>query len=240
MSNVVKRPIIEARNVKKKFITESTKLEILKGVDLSVGIGEFISIMGPSGCGKSTFLYLLGGLDEASEGEIYLYGKDISKLNDEEKGKMRRRDIGFIFQFYNLVPNLTVAENIILPVVMDGKNKNKYTGKLNEILEFVDLTDRKDHFPSELSGGQQQRVAIARALIMSPKLIFADEPIGNLDSKAGIQIMKLFKEITEKGETTIVQVTHSEEAASYGSQIIRMKDGVLTTAVKNYKKQSRV
>lgn len=148
-------------------------------------------------------------------------------MSDKEKGAMRRRKLGFIFQFYNLVHNLSVKDNVLLPVIMDGQKVSNYNDKLNEVLEFVGLSDRKEFTPRELSGGQQQRVAVARALIMEPEIIMADEPIGNLDSNSGTQVMKLFKEINEKKGTTIIQVTHSEEAAEYGDRIIRMKDGVI-------------
>lgn len=181
----------------------------LHEIDLTVTKGEFISIMGPSGCGKSTLLYLLGGLDTPSSGKILVKGKNIADMSDKEKSVMRRNNIGFVFQFYNLVHNLTVRENILLPIVMDGKRASDYKQKLDEILDIVGLTERADFTPRELSGGQQQRTAIARSLISDPELILADEPIGNLDSKSGTEIMELFRHINKEIGNTIVQVTHS-------------------------------
>jgi putative ABC transport system ATP-binding protein len=196
-------------------------------MSIQITQGEFVSIMGPSGSGKSTLLYILGGLDNPTEGSVLLGDKDISKYNDEKKSIMRRRDIGFIFQFYNLIPNLNVEENILLPILLDGKSEKDYRKKLNDILEIVGLSDRRKHTPRELSGGQQQRVAIARALINSPEIIFADEPTGNLDSKTGIEIMELLKEINCENNKTIVMVTHSAEAAAYSNRIINVRDGII-------------
>ncbi|MBT2216354.1 ABC transporter ATP-binding protein [Virgibacillus dakarensis] len=196
-------------------------------MELAIEEGEFVSIMGPSGCGKSTLLYLLGGIDVPTSGSVYFKREDINKMNDKKKSMIRRRQLGFVFQFYNLVQNLTVAENILLPITMDGKKSKDYQDELNEKLEIVGLTDRRNFTPRELSGGQQQRVAIARALIVNPKVILADEPIGNLDSKSGTAIMELFRKINQEKGITIVQVTHSQEAAKYGNRIIHMKDGVI-------------
>jgi putative ABC transport system ATP-binding protein len=203
--------------------TES--VEVLKGINLKIELGEFASIMGPSGSGKSTLLYLIGGLDKPTTGSIKLKGVDIAKINDKEESILRRREIGFVFQFYNLIPNLNVEENIMLPVLLDGKKMGKYKTQLNEILDIVGLSQRRKHTPRELSGGQQQRVAIARALINEPDIILADEPIGNLDSKAGNEIMNLFREINKIKGKTIVQVTHSSESAEFGERIINVKDG---------------
>lgn len=219
--------IIETEELYKNYNVGGREVPILENIEFTVEEGEFIAIMGPSGCGKSSLLYLLGGLDVPTGGSVHFDQKDINKMNDKTKSIMRRRDMGFVFQFYNLVQNLTVAENILLPITMDGKKKKDYAQQLNEILEIVGLTERKDFTPRELSGGQQQRVAIARALIGNPKLILADEPIGNLDSKSGTEIMELFGEINRKKGITIVQVTHSQEAADYSNRIIHMKDGVI-------------
>lgn len=183
--------------------------------------------MGPSGCGKSTLLYILGGLDLPTGGEVYSFGRSYKDMSEKEKSKMRRTKIGFVFQFYNLVPNLNVEDNILLPILLDGKKIKDYENPLSEILEITGLTERRKFKPRELSGGQQQRVAIARALLFGPELILADEPIGNLDSKSGIEIMELFKKINREMGKTIIQVTHSEEAALYGTRLIRMKDGVI-------------
>jgi len=183
--------------------------------------------MGPSGSGKSTLLYLMGGLDEPTYGEIRVNDKVLKELKDKEESIMRRREIGFVFQFYNLIPNLNVEENILLPILLDGKKARDHQESLDEILSLVGLSDRRKHTPRELSGGQQQRVAIARALISEPDIILADEPTGNLDSVTGNEIMALFQKINKEKNKTIVQVTHSEEAAKYGTRIIRLKDGRL-------------
>lgn len=217
--------IIETKNMYKTFKLAKEKINILKNINLNVEKGKFVSIMGPSGCGKSTLLYLLGGLDNPSSGTVSILGEDYSSMKEKQKSIMRRRDLGFVFQFYNLVPNLNVEDNILLPLLLDGKSPNKYTKKLNEILDIIGMTTKRKFTPRELSGGQQQRVAIARALIFDPEIILADEPIGNLDSKSGTQIMELFKTINVNLGKTIVQVTHSREAADYGTDLINLKDG---------------
>ncbi|GGA65647.1 ABC transporter ATP-binding protein [Ornithinibacillus halotolerans] len=217
--------IIQTDGLCKDFIVGEQTISVLKNINISIESGDFVSIMGPSGSGKSTLLYLLGGIDVPSSGTVRIDGKDINQMKDKEKSDLRRRTLGFVFQFYNLVQNLTVEENILLPVSMDKKRTSDYEKQLEEILEIVGLTERRKHTPRELSGGQQQRVAIARALILSPKIILADEPIGNLDSKTGTDIMKLFSKINKEKGITIVQVTHSEEAATYGNRLIRMRDG---------------
>lgn len=217
--------IIEVKNLKKSFKIGKENLDVLKNIDFSVEKGEFISIMGPSGGGKSTLLYLLGGLDKPTSGQVIINGKDISKIKEKEMSKMRRNSIGFVFQFYNLVPNLTVEDNILLPLILDGKKLKSYEKKLNEILDIIGMQDKRKMTPRELSGGQQQRVAIARALIFEPEIIFLDEPIGNLDSKTGTEIMELFKKINVELGKTLIQVTHSSESAHYGTSIINLIDG---------------
>lgn len=217
--------VIEAINLCKTFKLGTLDVEVLKDINVTINKGEFVSIMGPSGSGKSTLLYLIGGLDKPTSGSIKIKGKELSIMKDKEESIMRRRDIGFVFQFYNLIPNLNVEENIMLPVLLDGKRTKEYRNELEEILDIVGLSDRRHHTPRELSGGQQQRVAIARALINQPDIILADEPIGNLDSNTGTEVMKLLQKINlEKGKT-IVQVTHSIESAKYGQRIINVKDG---------------
>lgn len=201
------------------------EMQILKDINLTINQGDFISIMGPSGSGKSTLLYLLGGLDAPTSGDILLRGKNINDLNDRKESEMRRQDIGFVFQFYNLIPNLSVEENILLPVLLDGRKAKDMQSELDEILDIVGLSDRRKHTPRELSGGQQQRVAIARSIINDPDVIMADEPIGNLDSKTGMEIMALFKTINEKKNKTIIQVTHDNHAATFGNKIIHIQDG---------------
>lgn len=216
---------IEVKNLDKSFKVGKETVEVLKNINFSVEKGEFISIMGPSGGGKSTLLYLLGGLDKPTSGEVLIDGKDLSKIKQKEMSKMRRTKMGFVFQFYNLVPNLSVEDNIMLPLMLDGKKLKDYEGKLNEILEIIGMTEKRKLTPRELSGGQQQRVAIARALIFDPEIIFLDEPIGNLDSKTGTEIMELFRKINVEYGKTLIQVTHSEKSARYGTSIIRLIDG---------------
>ncbi len=218
---------IEGKSITKDYKTGDTVTRVLNNVSLQIGKGEFVSIMGPSGSGKSTLLYILGGLDRPTQGSVMLQGEDIAKYNDNKKSIMRRSKIGFIFQFYNLIPNLNVEENILLPILLDGKKIGDYRKELNNILEIVGLTTRRKHIPRELSGGQQQRVAIARALINQPEIIFADEPTGNLDSVTGTEIMELLREINRESSKTVIMVTHSEEAAGYSNRMICVRDGML-------------
>lgn len=219
------KELVKVVDVYKSFQLGSGSIDVLKGITLDIMEGDFVSIMGASGSGKSTLLYIMGGLDTPTKGNVFLNGIDLSKQSDKQESIMRRRNLSFIFQFYNLVPNLTVEENILLPLVLDGKKKADFSDKLKDILDIVELSHRTKHIPGELSGGQQQRVAIARALISDPEIILADEPIGNLDSKTGMEIMQLFKNINKEKKKTIIQVTHSPEAATYGNTIINMKDG---------------
>lgn len=216
---------IEGRNITKEYRMGNTVTRVLNCISLEIAQGEFVSIMGPSGSGKSTLLYILGGLDNPTGGSVYLGGEDISKFNDFKKSVMRRRNIGFVFQFYNLIPNLNVEENILLPILLDGKNAKTYKKQLNSILDIVGLSDRRKHTPRELSGGQQQRVAIARALINNPDIIFADEPTGNLDSSTGAEIMRLLQGINRESNKTIIMVTHSADAATYGNRTVSVRDG---------------
>jgi len=221
----IRMKAIEVNGLTKTFVAGKEETNVLKELNFSVDKGEFVSIMGPSGSGKSTLLYLLGGLDKPTSGTILLEGQDLSKVKKKEMSKLRRSKIGFVFQFYNLVQNLNVEDNIMLPIILDGKKPKKYEEKLAEILDVIGLSDKRKSTPRELSGGQQQRVAIARALISEPDIIFLDEPIGNLDSKTGKEIMELFKEINVHYGKTLIQVTHSQSAAKYGTTIIRLVDG---------------
>lgn len=233
--------ILEVRNLRKVFKDGlATPLEVLKDIDLSVEKGEFVSLMGESGSGKSTLLYQIGFLDSPTEGEVIINGNNVHKLNDDEQSKLRREDIGFVFQFYNLIPNLSVEDNILLPVIMSGKKKKDYDKRLNELLEIVGLSDKRDNLPKQLSGGQQQRVAIARAVIMNPSLILADEPTGNLDSVSTVEIMNLFKKLNKEHNITIIQVTHSDSVAEYADRIIRLKDGrIVNSTMSNNKKEEK-
>lgn len=218
---------VEGRNITKDFMVGGTVSKILKGISLKVMQGEFVSVMGQSGSGKSTLLYILGRLDTPTEGSVYIDGTDICSFDDAKMSRIRRQKIGFVFQFYNLIPNLNVEENIMLPLLLDGKKIRDYGAQLDHILDVVGLSDRRKHTPRQLSGGQQQRTAIARALIGSPDILFADEPTGNLDSRTGAGIMRLLEDINRDSGQTIIMVTHSQEAAESSSRIITVRDGVL-------------
>ena len=221
--------IIEVRNVSRAFNNGKQVTEVLKDINLTVDEGDFVSIMGPSGSGKSTLLYLLGGLDTPTTGSVSINGRDLSTLKDKQLSSMRNEEIGFVFQFYNLVPNLNVVDNISLPLMLAGKKQSAYKDRIDECLELIGMQDKRRLTPRELSGGQQQRVAIARSLVFDPEILFLDEPIGNLDSKSGTRIMELFRRINRKYGKTIVQVTHSEEAARYGTRLIRIVDGEIAS-----------
>lgn len=223
--------VIETLNLNKTYKLGSVEVEVLKDINLEINQGEFVTIMGPSGSGKSTLLYLIGSLDKPTSGRIRIKGRELSGLDDSEESKLRRKEIGFVFQFYNLIPNLNVEENIMLPILLDGKKMKDYRKQLNDILSIVKLSDRRHHTPRELSGGQQQRVAIARALINEPDIILADEPIGNLDSKTGLEVMELLAKINKEKGKTIIQVTHSKEAAEFGQRTVNVRDGKVSEVV---------
>lgn len=218
---------IKVENINKGFGSGNNHITVLDDVSLEIKRGEFVSLMGASGSGKSTLLYLIGGLDKADGGSIYLSGKDISSLNDKEFSQIRREKIGFVFQFYNLVQNLTVEENIVLPLLMSGKREKDFKNELEEILQITNLFDKRGSYPRELSGGQQQRTAIARTVMINPEIILADEPTGNLDSKSGEEIMKLFTRLNVEKNITILQVTHSDSIAAYGGRTLYLEDGRL-------------
>ena len=198
---------------------------VLDNATMYVEEGEFVSLMGASGSGKSTLLYLIGGLDRTYEGTIKLCGKDIGSISDSELSDLRLKNVGFIFQFYNLIMNLNVEDNIMLPSTVNGKKRDEIKKDLDEILEIVGLTEKRKAMPATLSGGQQQRVAIARALLSSPKIILADEPTGNLDSKSTKEIMELFAKLNKEKGMTILQVTHSSETADYGTRTVIIDSG---------------
>ena len=217
--------VLQADRVTKQYRMGELTVSALDTVNFAVDKGEFVAIMGPSGSGKSTLLHLLGGLDGTSDGEITLAGKALSKLNDDEVTLVRRRNVGFIFQFYNLVPTLTAEENIALPLLIDGRKVDQYQAKIDELLNLVGLTERRHHKPDQLSGGQQQRVAIARAFVTDPDIVLADEPTGNLDSKSGKAILELLRHSCDELGHTIVMVTHDAYAASYADRVVFLKDG---------------
>ena len=219
--------ILETRDLKKQYGTGETAVHALAGVNLSVENGEFVAVVGPSGSGKSTLLHMLGGLDRATSGKVYVDGKDIFALKDEELTIFRRRKIGFVFQAFNLVPVLSVYENIVLPLQLDGKTvDNAFIG---EIAEALGLKEKLNVLPNQLSGGQQQRVAIARALATKPAILLADEPTGNLDSRTSQDVMGLLKTTSTKFAQTIVMITHNEEIAQLADRIIRIEDGRIVT-----------
>lgn len=218
---------IETSHLLKTYKTGDLETQVLKGLDLKIHEGEFVSIMGPSGSGKSTLLYLLGGLEDASGGLVHIEGQALQDMKDKKISQIRNNTIGFVFQFYNLVPHLTVEENILLPAMLAGKKKKELQPQMEKLLKIVGLKEKQLSYPSELSGGQQQRVAIARALVSKPRILLADEPIGNLDSNTGKEIMELFKRLNEEEHITIVQVTHSEKSTHYGSRVIYLEDGMI-------------
>ena len=224
--------IIEIKGLKREFAVGSEIVKALKGVDVSVMKNEYLAMMGPSGSGKSTLMNLLGCLDTPTAGAYNLNKTDVSSLKDDELAEIRNKEIGFIFQTFNLLPRLTALENVSLPLVYAGYNSEDRKIKAQDVLEKVGLGDRMDHRPNQLSGGQRQRVAVARALVNDPSIILADEPTGNLDSKTSLDIMRLFEEIHEMGNTLIV-VTHEEEVASHAHRILRLRDGMVESDLKN-------
>jgi putative ABC transport system ATP-binding protein len=224
--------ILEANDVNKQYQMGEVTVDALDKVDFVVERGEFVAVMGPSGSGKSTLLHLLGGLDKPTDGEVTLGGRKLSVMSDKEVTLARRRNVGFVFQFYNLLPTLTAEENIALPLLIDGKKLGEYQSKMNELLELVGLTDRRKHKPDQLSGGEQQRVAIARAFVNDPDIVLADEPTGNLDSRAGEEIMKLLRRSCDELGQTIVVVTHDPKAASFADRIVFLKDGQIASEIR--------
>lgn len=217
--------ILRTEKLIKTYGQGEAQVQALKGVDLSVNKGEFLSIVGTSGSGKSTLLHMLGGLDRPTSGKVIIDGKDIFSLKDEELTIFRRRKIGFVFQAFNLVPVMTVYENIVLPIELDGEKVDQTF--VDEIIETLGLTSKKKAYPSQLSGGQQQRVAIARALAAAPAIILADEPTGNLDSKTTQDVMSLLKVTSQKYSQTIVMITHNDEIAQLADRTIRIEDGLI-------------
>lgn len=216
--------MIEVKNVTKIYKMGKETVVALNNVSLNIDNGEFVAIVGPSGSGKSTIMHIIGGLDSPTEGHVYFDNKDISKYKDKEKAKFRNSEIGFVFQAFNLENTQTALENVMMPLIFSGSSKKNRKSKAGKALELVELGHLKNHKPNEMSGGQRQRVSIARALVNDPKIIFADEPTGNLDSKTGENIMNLFKDLNNQGYT-IIMVTHNMEEAEKAKRVVRIKDG---------------
>ena len=218
--------IIKTDNLKRTYVTGTQSVDAIKGINLEIQRGEFLSIMGPSGSGKTTLMNIIGCLDTASSGTYYLNEKLVNNLSDDELSKIRNKEIGFVFQSFHLLARNSALNNVMLPLRYAGFRENDAIKRATEVLKKVGLSDRIDHSPSELSGGQQQRVAIARALVNKPSIIFADEPTGNLDSKTGEDVMELFQDLNNQGQT-IILITHEEDIAMQSKRIINIKDGLI-------------
>lgn len=218
--------LIKISDIKRDFILGNEIIYVLKGIDLQINKGEYVALMGPSGSGKSTLMNILGCLDTPTSGTYILNGKDVSQMHDDDLAEVRNKEIGFVFQTFNLLPRTTALDNVALPMIYAGYPKSERNKRATEVLTQVGLDDRMDHQPNQLSGGQRQRVAVARALVNKPSIILADEPTGNLDSKTSVEIMKLFGDIHASGNTVIL-VTHEEDIAKYAHRIIRLRDGII-------------
>ncbi|MBL0304800.1 MAG: ABC transporter ATP-binding protein [Chitinophagaceae bacterium] len=224
--------MIHLDNIQKSYFMGKNELQVLKGVSLDIFKNEYVALMGPSGSGKSTLMNIIGCLDTPTAGRYILNDNDVSEMEDNALAEVRNKEIGFVFQQFNLLPRLTAAENVALPLVYAGMNRKLRTEKAMQVLEMVNLTDRSHHKPNELSGGQCQRVAIARALVNNPSIILADEPTGNLDTKTSYEIMEIFNTI-HTGGNTIVLVTHEEDIANHAHRIVRLRDGIIESDKKN-------
>lgn len=222
--------VIKLENIKRFFKIGDVEVQALRGVNLTINKGEYVALMGPSGSGKSTLMNLLGCLDTPSAGKYWLSGQDVSQMDDDELAEIRNKEIGFVFQTFNLLPRSTALDNVALPLVYAGYSRTERNERALKTLESVGLADRTDHKPNELSGGQRQRVAIARALINNPSIILADEPTGNLDTKTSYEIMELMEKIHEQGNTVII-VTHEEDIARRAHRIVRLRDGVVESDI---------
>ena len=222
-------PALSVKEVEKTYSSDQQAVAALRGISFEISRGSFVALRGPSGCGKSTLLHLVGGMDQPTRGSIFVGDANLAALNDDELAKFRRRRIGFVFQFFNLLPTLTVRENVKLPLLLDGSGDKESSRRADEFLNRVGLAPRASHFPAALSGGEMQRAAVARAVIARPELLIADEPTGNLDSESGLRVMELLQELNRDIGVTILLATHSEEAARYAGRVICMRDGLIET-----------
>ncbi|MEA3464177.1 MAG: ABC transporter ATP-binding protein [Patescibacteria group bacterium] len=218
-------PLINIKNLKKEFVTGEVVTKVLRGLSFAIQKGEFVAIMGPSGSGKSTLMHILGFLDKATSGDYHFEGSDVTKLEDDELACLRNKKVGFVFQFFNLLPRTTVLDNVKLPLTY-STNKGDVNKRAKEVLESVGLGHRLNYFTNQISGGEKQRVAIARALVNNPSVIFADEPTGNLDSKSGVQIMEILQKLNQQGNT-IILVTHETYTSEHAKRIIQIRDGLI-------------
>jgi len=221
--------VVECRNLRKSYILGEVRVDALRGINMKINRGEMVSIMGPSGCGKTTLLNIIGSLDNPSSGQVLLERSDISRASEQQLTEIRRKSVGFIFQFYNLLPVLTALENVELPMLIAGIPKDERIRRATELLEKVDLLSRKDHKPDELSGGERQRVAIARALSNRPTILLADEPTGDLDTESGLAILNLLKEVNKTENQTLILVTHDSNIAKRANRVFHIKDGLVSS-----------
>ena len=240
LNNTIQSPtlgnggIIHLKEIRKSYFMGKLELQVLKGISLDILKNEYVALMGPSGSGKSTLMNIIGCLDTATNGKYILNEQDVSQMEDNALAEVRNQEIGFVFQQFNLLPRLTALENVALPLVYAGMSRKLRNEKAKQVLEMVSLTDRSHHKPNELSGGQCQRVAIARALVNDPSIILADEPTGNLDSKTSQEIMEIFGDIHNRGNTVIL-VTHEEDIANHAHRVVRLRDGVIESDMKRVK-----
>ena len=233
----MKKPLIELKDVYKQYVNEDVVTKVLHGISLTINEGEFVAIMGPSGSGKSTLMHILGFLDSATSGEYKFKGHDVLDLTDDQKAIMRRKEVGFVFQAFNLLPRTSVLENVALPMIYEQIPEDKRREMAKKALKTVGLEHRLDHLSNQLSGGERQRVAIARAVANDPSIVFADEPTGNLDTKTGEEVLGMFQELHKKGRT-IIMITHEQEAAEFAQRIVSIRDGVIVSDSNGHKRRT--
>jgi putative ABC transport system ATP-binding protein len=221
--------VVECKNLRKSYILGEVRVEALRGINMKIKRGEMVSIMGPSGCGKTTLLNIIGSLDNPTSGQVLIEGNDISRASEQQLTEIRRKSVGFIFQFYNLLPVLTALENVELPMLIAGIPKDQRIQRATELLEKVDLLNRKNHKPDELSGGERQRVAIARSLSNKPTILLADEPTGDLDTESGQSVLELLREVNKTENQTLILVTHDSNIAREANRIFHIKDGIVAS-----------